>query len=57
MVMERNDIQVVKATNYHALYNMLDQQRFDYFPRSVLEVDGDYEEFKHYDIKIYPKLV
>ncbi len=57
MVMEQNNIQVVKATNYSALYKMLDKQRFDYFPRSVLEVDGDYQEFKHFDIQIHPKVL
>ena len=36
---------------------MLSRKRFDYFPRSVLEVDSDYERFKHFDIAIYPNLL
>ena len=56
-VMESNDIPVVKASHYNALYNMLDKKRFDYFPRSVLEIDNDYEQYKHLDIAINKTLL
>lgn len=52
MVMESNDIPVIKASNYSALYSMLHKKRFDYFPRSVIEIDNDYQQFKHLDISI-----
>lgn len=52
LVLESNNLNVVKGSNYPALYHMLDKKRFDYFPRSVLEVESDYEGFKHLDIKI-----
>ena len=51
-VLESNDLNVVKGSNYPALYNMLDKKRFEYFPRSVLEVVSDYEGYKHLDIEI-----
>ena len=56
-VMESNGIPVVKASHYSALYSMLDKKRFDYFPRSVLEIDNDYEQFKHLDIQINKTLL
>lgn len=56
-VMLSNDLPVVKASNYAALYSMLERKRFDYFPRSILEIDGDYDSYQHLDIKINNDLI
>jgi len=56
-VLMDNELPVVKASNYAALYNMLDKKRFDYFPRSILEIDSDYNNFKHYNIEISMDLI
>ncbi|MFD2167142.1 hypothetical protein ACFSJY_12865 [Thalassotalea euphylliae] len=49
-VLESNGIRVSKGTDYAGLYAMLHQQRFDYFPRSIVEVDRNIEQFNHFDI-------
>ena len=47
-IFENNDIKVAKAATFKGLFQMLDKNRIDYLPRSVLEI-------KH-DLTIYPKL-
>ena len=37
-ILESNGISVVTATAYEALFNMLGGRRFDYFPRSIMEI-------------------
>lgn len=53
-VIESNGIKVVKASNYQGLFEMLENKRFDYFPRSILEVAWEYEANKERDIIIEP---
>jgi hypothetical protein len=53
-VIESNGIEVVKASNYQGLFEMLENKRFDYFPRSILEVAWEYEANKQRDIIIEP---
>ena len=53
-VLESNNIHVEKGSRYEGLFSMLEQGRFDYFPRSVLEVRGEYEKNKSLDIAIDP---
>jgi hypothetical protein len=53
-VIESNGIEVVKASNYQGLFDMLENKRFDYFPRSILEVAWEYEANKERDIIIEP---
>ena len=33
-----NGLEVIKGSNYEGLFKMLESQRFDYFPRSVMEI-------------------
>lgn len=33
-----NGLEVIKGSNYEGLFKMLETQRFDYFPRSVMEI-------------------
>jgi len=57
LILESNQLNVVKASDYAALYSMLDKKRFEYFPRSVLEVDSDYMEYKHLNITINTEIL
>lgn len=49
-VLRANGIQVVAGTDFEGLFGMLAKERFDYFPRSVLEVG--YEQAAHKDLNI-----
>lgn len=40
-VLESNGVTVVKGANYQGLFQMLATKRFDYFPRSILEIDEE----------------
>ena len=51
-VLESNNIRVEKGADFEGLFLMLDKERFDYFPRSVLEVDHEYEAHKILNITI-----
>ena len=51
-VLESNNIRVEKGADFEGLFLMLDKERFDYFPRSVLEVDHEYEAHKLLNITI-----
>jgi hypothetical protein len=49
-VLRANGIPVVAGTDFEGLFGMLAKERFDYFPRSVLEVG--YEQAAHKDLNI-----
>ncbi|WP_206483484.1 hypothetical protein [Thalassotalea sp. G2M2-11] len=51
-VLEANDIRVEKGSDYQGLFFMLAKQRFDYFPRSILEIDWEYQDHKSLNIAI-----
>lgn len=51
-IFKYNNIKVVESSNYPGLYSMLHQQRFDYFPRTVMRIQKDYENYKHLDLHI-----
>ncbi|WP_340676644.1 hypothetical protein [Paraglaciecola sp.] len=56
-VLEANGITVTKGTDYEGLFGMLSKGRFDYFPRSILEVDSDYLNHKNLNIAIEPNII
>lgn len=56
-VLRANDLPVVTSANFDALFRMLERGRFDYFPRSVLEVDGDLAQADRGDLAIVPDLL
>jgi hypothetical protein len=56
-VLEANGITVTKGTDYEGLYGMLSKGRFDYSPRSILEVDSDYLAHKNLNIAIEPNII
>jgi len=45
-ILESNGIIVEKASLYQGLFSMLATNRFDYLPRSLIEIDGELEKFK-----------
>jgi len=51
-VIESNGIEVIKGSSFKGLFQMLANERFDYFPRSVLEVEREYLENKHLPLAI-----
>jgi hypothetical protein len=51
-ILESNNVRVHKATNTVGIFQMLDKGRFDYFPRSVLEIWPEMEKHKNLDIMI-----
>lgn len=51
-VLQSNGIYVEKGSDAEGLYGMLHKKRFDYFPRSVLEVYWDHQRHKHLDVAI-----
>jgi hypothetical protein len=51
-ILESNNLKVHKATNATGIFQMLEKGRFDYFPRSVLEIWPEMERHKHLDIMI-----
>lgn len=51
-ILQSNNVRVFKASNANGLFKMLDRGRFDYFPRSVLEIWPEMERNKNLDIMI-----
>ena len=56
-VIESNNIEVVTGIKYYALFEMLAKDRFDYFPRSILEIESEYERHKDKGIVIEPNII
>jgi len=53
-IMASNGINIEKGSDFNGLFSMLENNRFDYFPRSILEVRGEYEKRKDRNIMIEP---
>jgi len=51
-VLESNNLRVEKGSNFQGLFQMLAANRFDYFPRSILEVQQDFDNHKSLNITI-----
>jgi len=56
-ILESNGIKVLKGSKFLGLFTMLEKERFDYFPRSMLEVEEEYQRFKHHGIIIEPNII
>ena len=56
-IIESNGIRVEKGSNYLGLFSMLEKNRFDYFPRSVLEIEDEFNRHKHMGIVIDPNII
>lgn len=51
-VLEANNFSVARVLSFEAMYELIAKGRCDYFPRSILEVESELDEFK----KRYPNL-
>jgi hypothetical protein len=51
-ILESNGIKVEKGGDYEGLFLMLEKKRFDYFPRSVIEVFWEFSKHSHFNIEI-----
>lgn len=56
-VLLANNIDVIKGTDYEGLFGMLARGRFDYFPRSVLEINNEYTAHQNLAITIEPNVI
>ncbi|GGC58710.1 transporter substrate-binding domain-containing protein [Undibacterium terreum] len=56
-ILRSNGLPVVTATSYEALFNMLDGKRFDYFPRSVMEIWQEYREHPFHNLEVEKTIV
>ncbi|MFT5675018.1 MAG: hypothetical protein ACI808_000947 [Paraglaciecola sp.] len=56
-VLLANNIDVVTGSDYEGLFGMLALARFDYFPRSVLEIDREYTAHQELDIAIESSVI
>ena len=54
---EANDMRVVTTRSYESLFTMLQHDRFDVFPRSVLEVWQELDRFGDKGIALDPHIV
>lgn len=48
---------VLTSSDYEPLFSMLNQQRFDYFPRAVIEVENEYQAHRNSGISIDPHIL
>jgi hypothetical protein len=53
-IIASNGIKIEKGSDYYGLFTMLESNRFDYFPRSILEVRSEYEKNKGRNIIVEP---
>ena len=51
-VLESNGLPVEKGSHYQGLFQMLAANRFDYFPRSIIEVQQELDDHKNLSITI-----
>ena len=51
-ILESNNLPVEQGSNYQGLFQMLAANRFDYFPRSILEVQQEFDDHKNLNITI-----
>ncbi|MDH0863725.1 hypothetical protein [Mitsuaria sp. GD03876] len=56
-VLRANGLPVQVSTHYQGLFQMLSQGRFDYFPRSIFEIDAELTSFADQDLIIDPHLL
>jgi hypothetical protein len=55
-ILRHNNISVNNGVNFEALFKMLAIKRFDYFPRSIVEIHDDLERNKNLPITIDPNI-
>jgi hypothetical protein len=56
-ILRANDLPVVTSLSYPTMFRMLAAGRFDYFPRSILEIDAELANDQHPELAIAPNLM
>jgi hypothetical protein len=56
-ILKSNQLKVVVSTEYSPLFHMLERERFDYFPRSSIEIWQELETHKNMDLIADPHIV
>ena len=56
-ILRANGLPVVTSSHYQGLFQMLAAGRFDYFPRSIFEIDAELEAYRHLELEIEPYLL
>jgi hypothetical protein len=56
-ILRANGLTVQTSSHYPSLFSMLAKGRIDYFPRSVIEIGAEREEYRHLDLEIDPHLL
>lgn len=51
-ILESNGLTVEKGSHFEGLFHMLEAKRFDYFPRSILEVQKEFDARKELAISV-----
>ncbi|MDF2179029.1 hypothetical protein P2G88_12280 [Aliiglaciecola sp. CAU 1673] len=51
-ILRSNGLRIFDGSDYEGLYLMLDKQRLDYFPRSILEIENDLAQHSTLDLAI-----
>jgi hypothetical protein len=55
-ILRSNQLKVAVSNEYLSLFNMLEKERFDYFPRSIIEIWQELETHKKSDLIVDPYL-
>ncbi len=56
-ILENSNLPVITSSSYHSLFLMLAAGRFDYFPRSLLEIDEELKSHQQLDLVADPNLL
>ena len=56
-ILRANGLPVTVGTSYQGLFQMLARGRFDYFPRSLIEIDGELNAYPELNLAIEPHLL
>lgn len=56
-ILRANGLPVQTATHFPGLFTMLARGRVDYFPRSLLEIGPERDQFQHLELEIEPYLL
>jgi hypothetical protein len=56
-ILETNDFNVIKGSNFLGLFQMLDKKRIDYLPQSILDVERDLKNQEHLGIMAAPYIL
>ncbi len=56
-VLRHNGLEVMTATGYHSLFRMLERGRFDYLPRSIMELTAEQPLYERFGLQPHKDLL